>query len=81
MDSSFQPEPKPIEEYRAVLMFLARRQLGKRWRRHLDDADVVQDTLLKAHRDEHLCRGRSEEERFAWLRQIWPTRLWMLCES
>lgn len=70
MDSSYQPEPKPIEEYRAVLMLLARRQLGRRWRRYIDDADIVQTALLEAHRDEASYRGSSDEERFAWLRRI-----------
>lgn len=55
---------------REYLLVLARIGLDPRLRAKVDDADVVQQTLLEAHRDWDQFRGTTVAERFAWLRQI-----------
>jgi len=55
---------------RDYLRILARIGLDPRLKGKLDESDVVQQTLLEAHRDWHQCHGRSAGERYAWLRQI-----------
>jgi RNA polymerase sigma-70 factor (ECF subfamily) len=55
---------------RDYLRVLAAVGLDPRLRGKLDASDVVQQTLLEAHRDWHQFRGRSVGERYAWLRQV-----------
>ncbi|MBY0461208.1 MAG: sigma-70 family RNA polymerase sigma factor [Gemmataceae bacterium] len=55
---------------RDYLLVLARIGLDPRLRSKVDEADVVQQTLLEAHRDWDQFRGQTAAERFAWLRQI-----------
>lgn len=59
-----------LERYRPYLALLARLGLGRRLQAKVDAADVVQETLLKAHRDFAAFRGATEGEWTAWLRQI-----------
>jgi RNA polymerase sigma-70 factor (ECF subfamily) len=59
-----------LEAYRAYLLVLARLQLDLQSGRQLDPSDVVQETLLKAHRKQDQYRGTSDSERTAWLRTI-----------
>lgn len=59
-----------IESFRPALMLLARSQLGLRFRRVLDDSDIVQQALLEAHNNRTGFRGTSTAECFAWLRKI-----------
>jgi RNA polymerase sigma-70 factor (ECF subfamily) len=49
---------------------LATTQLDQRLRRRVAPSDLVQETLLAAHRDFGKFRGHSEREFLAWLRQI-----------
>ena len=49
---------------------LARLHLGPHLRNRLDAADLVQETLLKAHLKKDQLRGQTEQERLGWLRQI-----------
>src|SRR3954447_21939723 len=56
--------------YHAYLHVLARSQLGRHLRGKCDSADVVQETLMEAHRDLAAFQGGSEGELLAWLRRI-----------
>lgn len=64
-NSAFSPE-----HFRSYLILLARMQLGRKLQSKLDASDVVQQTLLEAHRDQAQCRGRTVSEQAAWLRQV-----------
>jgi RNA polymerase sigma-70 factor (ECF subfamily) len=59
-----------LERYRNYLALLARLQIGRRLQGKADDADLVQETFLKAHRDFTRFRGQTDEELAGWLRQI-----------
>ena len=64
-----------LELYRNYLTLLARLQIGRRLQGKVDDADLVQETFLNAHRDFSAFRGITEGEFMAWLRQILAARL------
>jgi RNA polymerase sigma-70 factor (ECF subfamily) len=55
------------EGYRDYLLLLARARLGGRLRGKFEASDIVQQTLLEAHRDRHGFRGGDPA---AWLRRI-----------
>jgi len=61
---------KDLNRFRSYLRFLARIQLGPRLQTKLDDSDLVQQTLLQAHRGMAQFRGASSQELAGWLRQI-----------
>jgi RNA polymerase sigma-70 factor, ECF subfamily len=65
-----QPFTDRLEEFRSYLLLLARLGLDGRFHAKLDASDVVQQTLLEAHRDESQFRGETTAQRAAWLRQI-----------
>jgi RNA polymerase sigma-70 factor, ECF subfamily len=54
---------RPLESYRDDLHLLARLQLDHRLRGKLDSSDVVQQTLIKAHRNTEQFRGHTEAEK------------------
>jgi RNA polymerase sigma-70 factor (ECF subfamily) len=56
--------------YRHYLRILAQGQLGRYLRAKCDASDLVQQTLLEAHRDFRQFGGCHEGELLAWLRQI-----------
>jgi RNA polymerase sigma-70 factor (ECF subfamily) len=60
----------PLESQRAYLLLLARCQLPLLVRAQFDPADVVQETLLRAHRSRHQFQGENEAQFRAWLRTI-----------
>jgi RNA polymerase sigma-70 factor (ECF subfamily) len=64
-----------LELYRNYLTLLARLQIGRRLQGKVDDADLVQETFLNAHRDFASFRGTTEGEFMAWLRQILAANL------
>src|SRR4051812_13548839 len=59
-----------LKLYQNYLTILASTQLDRRLRNRLNPSDLVQETLLAAHRDFQKFRGRSEREFLAWLRQV-----------
>jgi RNA polymerase sigma-70 factor (ECF subfamily) len=59
-----------VERYRSYLLLLARGRLDPLLRGKLDASDIVQQTLLEAHRGRRLFRGRTAGELAAWLRRI-----------
>lgn len=56
--------------YHHYLYVLAQAQLGKRLRAKCAPSDLVQQTLLEAHRDFAGFQGKHEGELLAWLRRI-----------
>jgi RNA polymerase sigma-70 factor (ECF subfamily) len=59
-----------LERFRIYLGLLARLQLDPRLRGQLDPSDLVQQTLLRAHRNWDQCRATTDAQRAAWLRAI-----------
>lgn len=59
-----------LERFRSYLLLLARVRLDPRLRGKLDPSDLVQQSLLEAHRDRDAFRGNTDAERAGWLRQI-----------
>jgi RNA polymerase sigma-70 factor (ECF subfamily) len=59
-----------LQLYQNYLHVLADSQLDRKLRTRVGPSDVVQETLLAAHRDFKQFCGRSEREFLAWLRQI-----------
>jgi RNA polymerase sigma-70 factor (ECF subfamily) len=75
MDRPAEDEDGALEHYRAYLLMLARMQLDPRLREKLDPSDVVQQTMLEAHRQWGAFRGQTEGQRAAWLRKILANNL------
>ena len=63
---------RPLEAYYEYLCLLARIQLNSCLRGKLDPSDVVQETLLKAHRaiEAQTFRWQSDAAMASWLRKI-----------
>ena len=59
-----------LQLYGNYLSVLASAQIDKRLRPRVSPSDIVQETMLKAHRAFGEFRGKSEFELLAWLRQI-----------
>lgn len=59
-----------LEQYRNYLAVLAATQIEKRLQPRVSPSDVVQETMLRAHKNFGQFRGTTEQELLAWLRQI-----------
>jgi RNA polymerase sigma-70 factor (ECF subfamily) len=64
-----------IGNYREYLKLLARLQLNREAQARIDPSDLVQQTLLAAHRKRDQFRGSTEGEYKAWLRTILANNL------
>ncbi len=63
-------QPASINRFRSYLRMIARLQFDPRLRTKLDPSDVVQQTMLHAHRSLEDFRGTTDAELAVWLRQI-----------
>lgn len=70
MNPSVSPPLPPIDRYRSYLHVLARAQLHPQLKERLDASDIVQQTLLEAHRDREHFRGENSAQLAGWLRRI-----------
>jgi RNA polymerase sigma-70 factor (ECF subfamily) len=61
---------RPVESYRDYLLILAGLHRGLLARAGLDPSDLVQMTLMKAHRNAGQFRGTLACEQAAWMRRI-----------
>lgn len=64
-----------LEDFRHFLMLLARARLGPTHRAKIDPSDVVQQTLLDAHRTLDQFRGSTDAEMAGWLRKMLSCRV------
>ena len=70
MANNGDPGDMAVEKFRDYLLLLARLHLEEGLRRKIDPSDVVQQTLLDAHRQRQQFRGASPAEMAAWLRRM-----------
>jgi RNA polymerase sigma-70 factor, ECF subfamily len=64
-----------LQHYRNYLMLLATTQIERRLKPRVSPSDIVQESMLLAHRHFAQFRGQTERELLAWLRQILVTNL------
>ncbi len=64
-----------LEQYRSYLQLLADLQLNPRLRVKEGASDIVQQTMMDAHRDFADFRGKTELELRAWLKMILTNKL------
>ena len=64
-----------LEPYRSYLKLLADLQLNPRLRVKEDASDIVQQTMLEAHRDFQTFRGKTDAELRVWLKMIMTNNL------
>jgi RNA polymerase sigma-70 factor (ECF subfamily) len=64
-----------LQRYRNYLMLVATTQVERRLQPRVSPSDIVQETMLRAHRHFSQFRGQSEREFLAWLRQVLLTSL------
>ncbi|MCA9186238.1 MAG: sigma-70 family RNA polymerase sigma factor [Pirellulaceae bacterium] len=70
-----------LELYRNYLSLLADSHLDPKLRARVSPSDLVQETMLEAHRDIRQFRGESELEFLGWLRQILVNNLAQVVEK
>jgi len=59
-----------LQQYRNYLVVLASMQIERKLQPRVSPSDVVQETMLRAHKNFGQFRGTTEAELLAWLRQI-----------
>ena len=64
-----------LENYRHYLHLLALLEIGRNLQAKFDTSDLVQDTLLEAHRNFSYFQGSNETQFVCWLRQIMAASL------
>jgi RNA polymerase sigma-70 factor (ECF subfamily) len=69
------PQPAPqhlpcLSRFRPGLLARAEARMGPQLRAHVEPADIVHETLLKAHRARDRFRGHNEHQLAAWLNSI-----------
>lgn len=64
-----------LDHFRPYLAFLAAAQLGRRLTVKADPLDLVQETMLQAHRKFHAFRGETGDEFAVWLEAILVSRV------
>ena len=74
MTAETEAEGRSLEQYRDYLLLLTRLQFDARLRGKLDPADIVQQTLLKAHGDAGNFAGRRTPKWLPGCGAFWPTR-------
>jgi RNA polymerase sigma-70 factor (ECF subfamily) len=70
MDPAKDDAERDLERFRSYLLLLARVRLDPMVRAKVGASDIVQQTLLEAHRDRAQFRGQTVGEQAAWLRHI-----------
>ena len=74
MSSELQLE-SALERVRPYLRLIAQTHLGDPLKKKMDASDVVQQTLMQAHKDWPQFKGSTEAQLLAWLKQILRHRL------
>lgn len=59
-----------LDSYRGYLGLLAKCEVGPKLQRKIDPSDLVQETLLDAHRQFSRFEGTTEAQFLSWLRQL-----------
>lgn len=70
MDEAPREPELAVDKFRTYLLLLARMQIGHKLRAKLDPSDVVQQTLLDAHRQLDQFRGSTPAQMAVWLRRM-----------
>ena len=70
MNLTDRPEWMELDRYRRYLKLLAEAELDPRLRAKESPSDIVQQSLLEAHRDLPAFRGQTEAELVGWLKTI-----------
>jgi RNA polymerase sigma-70 factor (ECF subfamily) len=70
-----------LERFRQYLLVLAQLRLGRQFQGKLDASDVVQQTLLEAHRQRGQFQGHTDGQLAAWLRQLLAGTLADACRA
>jgi RNA polymerase sigma-70 factor (ECF subfamily) len=64
-----------LQHYRGYMLLLAAARFPRRLQPRFSPSDLVQETMLKAHRHFSRFQGESEGELLAWLRQVLVSKL------